>query len=88
VLTHLFAIPCCRPFGNQLHEDAGNSSVTFLPRVGILRGLWHKNFSCVFLTALRSIVPQRRSRQRQLRFGVDPKMKSADAGAQKKEVTL
>src|SRR4029077_8529783 len=54
--------------------------------VGILRGLWHKNFACVYLTLLRSIAPQRRIGERQLRSDVDPKMKSADAGAQKKRI--
>jgi hypothetical protein len=57
----------------------------FLPKIGILRGLSHKNFACVSSALLRTIAPQRRIGERQLRFGVDPKMKSADAGAQKKE---
>jgi len=57
----------------------------FLSKIGILRGLSHKKFACVPSAPLRSIAPQRRIGERQLRSGVDPKMKSEDAGAQKKE---
>jgi hypothetical protein len=57
----------------------------FLPKIGILLGLSHKKFACVPSAPLCSIAPQRRIGERQLWSGVDPKMKSEDAGAQKKE---
>jgi hypothetical protein len=84
-LSHLFALQIDRPF----KVPDGTTQVTvlllFLPKVGILRGVSRENFACVSSAPLRSITPQLRIRERQLRFGVDPKMKSADADAQKEE---
>jgi hypothetical protein len=63
----------------------GNSSVTLFAKVNRHNDFRTRNFACVSSAPLRSIAMQLRIRERQLRFGVDPKMKSADADAQKKE---
>jgi hypothetical protein len=56
-----------------------------VPQVGILCGLSNKDFACVSLTALRSIGLNAESHSVSDGLVSTPKIKSADAGAQKKE---
>ena len=56
----------------------------FAGPIVILRGLWHKKFCLRFFEGSAQYRAPTPNRERQLRFGVDPKMKSADLARRKR----